>query len=382
VSTRNDEPFPREHSLALDALVSRIDPTDSTWFLLPNPDRPSFIAPSDEASLLQWFQPYLIEPDRYPLYGELASIEPDAVPVSELLNSPGDVVLAKGIASRLGVSVGDRVVIENSGTFEITGLVSNQASGGVFAPYFVPPMPWFAYMDVNDPTAQETFKVEGDEASVLFVKTKTDAEAQTLAREIEATIWLAERGALDDRPDGNVFVHFSAPTPGLGDRMRREIESLIGVTNIVEYHVFSDAKLLSPGGRPGPKEGGLIQTLIASAPLPQAVEMAHGRELGPRDTESPVMVMGGFEGLLGENAGGEQQRVAIARALANRPDLILADEPTGNLDSGIGQVVLQALLDARTETGTTLVRVTHDSEVAALADRSVTMKDGMLVDQT
>ena len=59
-----------------------------------------------------------------------------------------------------------------------------------------------------------------------------------------------------------------------------------------------------------------------------------------------------------------------------------ADEPTGNLDSGIGQVVLQALLDARTSTGTTLVLVTHDSEVAVLADRSVTMKDGMLVDQT
>jgi hypothetical protein len=63
----NDEPFPREHRAALDALVSRIDPTDFTWFLLPNPDRPSFIAPSDEASLLQWFQPYLLEPDKYPL---------------------------------------------------------------------------------------------------------------------------------------------------------------------------------------------------------------------------------------------------------------------------------------------------------------------------
>jgi putative ABC transport system ATP-binding protein len=82
----------------------------------------------------------------------------------------------------------------------------------------------------------------------------------------------------------------------------------------------------------------------------------------------------------GQLSGGEQQRVAIARALANGPELILADEPTGNLDSGIGQAVLQALLDARTETGTTLVLVTHDSDVTALADRSVTMKDGALVD--
>ncbi|MDA1348660.1 MAG: ABC transporter permease [Chloroflexi bacterium] len=305
VSTRNGEPFPQEHMAALDALVSRMDPADSAWFLLPNPDRPSFIAPAGEASVLQWFQPYLVEPDNYPLYGELASIEPKDVPVRQLLNSPGDVVLAKGIASRLGVSVGDRVVIENSGTFEITGLVSNQASGGVFAPYFVPPMPWFAYMDVKDPTARETFKVEGNQASVLFVKTRTDAEAQTLARDIEATIWLVERGALDDRPDGNVFVYLPAPTVDLGDRVRREIESLTGVANVVEYHVFSDAKLLLPRGRQGPTEGGLVQTLIAAEPMPAAVEMAHGRDLGPGDKGSPVMVMGGFEALLGESAAGQ-----------------------------------------------------------------------------
>lgn len=78
-------------------------------------------------------------------------------------------------------------------------------------------------------------------------------------------------------------------------------------------------------------------------------------------------------------SGGEQQRVAIARALANAPDLILADEPTGNLDTATGQTVLQALLDVRSETGTTLIIVTHDTRVAALADRVLTMQDGTFV---
>ena len=65
--------------------------------------------------------------------------------------------------------------------------------------------------------------------------------------------------------------------------------------------------------------------------------------------------------------------MAIARALANAPDLILADEPTGNLDTATGQTILQALLDVRRETGTTLIIVTHDTRAAILADRVLTM---------
>ena len=62
--------------------------------------------------------------------------------------------------------------------------------------------------------------------------------------------------------------------------------------------------------------------------------------------------------------------------LANARDLVLADEPTGNLDSATGEAVLQALLDVRRETGTTLIIVTHDERVASLADRVVRMRDG------
>ena len=75
-------------------------------------------------------------------------------------------------------------------------------------------------------------------------------------------------------------------------------------------------------------------------------------------------------------SGGEQQRVAIARALANDPPLILADEPTGNLDGANGRHVLELLLDVRRRRNVTLVLVTHDPEIAALADARLTLRDG------
>ncbi len=75
-------------------------------------------------------------------------------------------------------------------------------------------------------------------------------------------------------------------------------------------------------------------------------------------------------------SGGEQQRVALARAFAPRPRILLADEPTGNLDTATGAVILDLLSRLRRESGTTLVLVTHDPSVAALADRSVHLRDG------
>jgi putative ABC transport system ATP-binding protein len=75
-------------------------------------------------------------------------------------------------------------------------------------------------------------------------------------------------------------------------------------------------------------------------------------------------------------SGGEQQRVAIARALANDPPLILADEPTGNLDSSNGRHVLDLLLQVRRSRGVTLVMVTHDPTVAGIADERLVLRDG------
>jgi putative ABC transport system ATP-binding protein len=81
-------------------------------------------------------------------------------------------------------------------------------------------------------------------------------------------------------------------------------------------------------------------------------------------------------------SGGEQQRVAIARALSNDPPLLLADEPTGNLDSTTGRHVIDMLLGINRSRGTTLVLVTHDAELAAVADMSVALKDGRIADQS
>ena len=78
-------------------------------------------------------------------------------------------------------------------------------------------------------------------------------------------------------------------------------------------------------------------------------------------------------------SGGQRQRVAIARALINRPAVIVADEPTGSLDAGNSAAIVDLLLAAQREAGTTLVVVTHDPEVAARMDRTVALRDGRLV---
>lgn len=81
-------------------------------------------------------------------------------------------------------------------------------------------------------------------------------------------------------------------------------------------------------------------------------------------------------------SGGEQQRVAIARAIAARPPLIFADEPTGNLDTTTGTSVEDVLFDRRTETGATLVIITHDRKLAERCNRVVTLGDGVIVSDT
>ena len=81
-------------------------------------------------------------------------------------------------------------------------------------------------------------------------------------------------------------------------------------------------------------------------------------------------------------SGGEQQRVAIARALANDPPILLADEPTGNLDTATGHQVIELLLGINKSRKTTLILVTHDPELAAVADVTIALRDGRIVRNT
>jgi len=90
--------------------------------------------------------------------------------------------------------------------------------------------------------------------------------------------------------------------------------------------------------------------------------------LGPRRHHYPSQL-----------SGGEQQRVAIARALANDPAILLADEPTGNLDSATGHQVIDLLIEVNRKRKTTVVLVTHDPELAARADSTIALRDGRVV---
>src|SRR5438552_207049 len=106
---------------------------------------------------------------------------------------------------------------------------------------------------------------------------------------------------------------------------------------------------------------------------PSAQAAARGRELLAR-----VGLQERMEHKPYELSGGEQQRVAIARALINEPDLVLADEPTGNLDSHTGQEIIELLCGLRAEKQTTLIMATHDSKLAARAPKIVELVDGAI----
>lgn len=94
-----------------------------------------------------------------------------------------------------------------------------------------------------------------------------------------------------------------------------------------------------------------------------------------------VGLSGRLENKPSELSGGEQQRVAIARALVNKPSIIMADEPTGNLDSGNAASIHQLFLDLRKEFGQTFIMITHNEELAKMTDRILVMKDGIIKEE-
>jgi putative ABC transport system ATP-binding protein len=127
----------------------------------------------------------------------------------------------------------------------------------------------------------------------------------------------------------------------------------------------------------------LLPTLTAADNIEIARDIAHRK--GPMDPQfDEILGLLGLKGRLHHKpralSGGEQQRVAIARAIVNHPALLLADEPTGNLDTANSEAVLGLLRDLNKRLGQTILMITHNPEAAAYADRIVKMRDGRVVE--
>ena len=126
----------------------------------------------------------------------------------------------------------------------------------------------------------------------------------------------------------------------------------------------------------------LIPTLTAAenveAALAPAALVSHAREARMRELLERVGLSERAAHLPSQLSGGEQQRVAIARALANEPDVILADEPTGNLDTKTGEAILELLFALWREHGLTIVLITHDQSIARTAPRVLALADGRI----
>ena len=164
-----------------------------------------------------------------------------------------------------------------------------------------------------------------------------------------------------DRPTSGEDILDGEPVASLND------DQLASIRNRKVGFVFQSFNLLSR------------QTAITNVELPlrysgkqedrraRAIEALQAVGLGDRMTHRPY-----------ELSGGQQQRVAIARAIVNNPAIIMADEPTGNLDSKVGKEIMSLLLTLNKESGTTLIIVTHDPTIAEQTQRVIRLRDGLL----
>jgi putative ABC transport system ATP-binding protein len=171
-----------------------------------------------------------------------------------------------------------------------------------------------------------------------------------------------------------LIAGLDAPTTG---------DVLIDGINIT--HLTEDALAKLRGGKVGFvfQFFHLIPSLTAHENVSVPMEIA-----GAADARSRARTLLDEVGLSGrahhypsQLSGGEQQRVALARALANDPPIVLADEPTGNLDSTNGRHIMDLLREIHRTRGTTIVLVTHDAELAATADTRVVLRDGRVVER-
>lgn len=169
-------------------------------------------------------------------------------------------------------------------------------------------------------------------------------------------------GTLDHPTQGQVLFNGE-------DVFKREVRALAALRNATVGFVFQFHHLL---GEFTAQENVMLPAIIAGEDLASARKRA-------RDALTAVGLSGRLEHQPGELSGGEQQRVAIARAMVMSPRLLLADEPTGNLDVNTGESIHQLLLELNRTRGITLVVVTHNPDMAALLSRQYRLSDGNLL---
>jgi putative ABC transport system ATP-binding protein len=170
-------------------------------------------------------------------------------------------------------------------------------------------------------------------------------------------------GLLDLPTDGNISIHGES-TEKLGDRHLASFRNKKIGFIFQSYHLINDLKVLDNVELP------LLYRSSSSRQRNElAAEALQKVGLGNRIKHFPTQL-----------SGGQKQRVAIARAIVGRPEIILADEPTGNLDSAMGNEIMDILLELNKRDGTTIVMVTHDENMAKKTHRLVRLFDGAQVE--